>query len=666
MFFPLRHRLSITLAACGALAFMFSTAIAARESAPPYSWAHPTAMKAAGKVPVRKLAAVDAARELARDAQAMDPAKSATGATEKRLRVAVGNAVSITPAQAGLWDSLPDGSHLWRLTLSAPNATDLHFGFSRFQVAQGVTLHVTDEVAHTYDGAYGAADTSPDGQLWLPPVTGSSLTLELHVPTGVDFDPRTVVLSSVGAGYRDVNGRSGPGLFGAGPSGTCNIDVICPLGDDYRDEIRSVVKYYFDSGSSTYLCTGTLVNDTAQDFKNYFLSANHCISTQAEATTMRFFFNYESPTCGQHGGDNQDQQTLTGGAQLRAHRADVDFSLTELNNTPPADFTAYYAGWDATGAIPDGAIGIHHPSGWVKAITETAHALTTMNSCIGSGGSQTHWRTGQPYSQGTTEGGSSGSAIFVPNGDATGHGNLIIGTLSGGSAACSSSNPSQPNTGYDCYGKFAVAWDGSSAAQRLKDWLDPANTGATTWPGADPAGAPAAPEISATPPSIAANAEAGATTTAALSIANNGTAALTWNADTATANCDSPSTIAWLSVAPASGSVAVGGTPSSVTVTFDASTLGAGNYAANICLHSNDAAHDPLAVPVSFTVDALDPCDAEDTIFCDGFDGAEAPGRIGHTLLSALNHSGWLQPSRTMPSSGPVPMANARRSPLRS
>ena len=47
-----------------------------------------------------------------------------------------------------------------------------------------------------------------------------------------------------------------------------------------------------------------------------------------------------------------------------------------------------------------------------------------------------------------------------------------------------------PNAGYDCYGKFSVAWQGASAATRLRDWLDPAATGATTLPGIDPAAGP--------------------------------------------------------------------------------------------------------------------------------------------------------------------------------
>lgn len=461
-----------------------SAAHAARTTQPPYSFDHALSTRAA-QAPLLRVPAVDVARELALDARAMDAQRSARGAAEKRLRVAVGNSVHASVDRDGIWQDLPGGDRLWRLTVQSANATDLRLGFSRFHVPQGVTLHVIDEARHAYDGAYTSADSTPDGQLWLAPVSGDALTLELHVPAGIALADDAVVLSTVGSGYRNVNELGGPGLFGAGESGVCNIDVVCPLGDDYRDEIRAVAKFYFQSGG-TYLCTGTLVNNTAQDLKPYFLTANHCISTQPEATSMSLIWNYESPSCGQHGGGSTSQ-TQAGGATLRAHRADVDVALVELNNLPPTGYGVYYAGWDASGVVPAGSIGIHHPSGWVKAITEDSNGLTTMNSCIGSGGTASHWRTGAPYSQGTTEGGSSGSAIFVPAGDATGHGNLILGTLSGGSALCSGS---VPNSGYDCYGKFSVAWEGAGAASRLKDWLDPQATGATTLPGIDPADGP--------------------------------------------------------------------------------------------------------------------------------------------------------------------------------
>ena len=37
------------------------------------------------------------------------------------------------------------------------------------------------------------------------------------------------------------------------------------LGDDWRDQIRSVARYTFQSGSSTFLCTGQLMNSTLED-----------------------------------------------------------------------------------------------------------------------------------------------------------------------------------------------------------------------------------------------------------------------------------------------------------------------------------------------------------------------------------------------------------------
>lgn len=84
--------------------------------------------------------------------------------------------------------------------------------------------------------------------------------------------------------------------------------------------------------------------------------------------------------------------------------------------------------------------------------------------------------------------------------------------------------------------------------------------------------------------------------------------------------CSAPSDVPWLSVSPASGTVAAGGS-GTATVTFDATDLAAGEYHANLCLTSNDPAHALVAVPVSMTVAAAaGDCATDDTIFCDGFD----------------------------------------------
>ena len=127
-----------------------------------------------------------------------------------------------------------------------------------------------------------------------------------------------------------------------------------------------------------------------------------------------------------------------------------------------------------------------------------------------------------------------------------------------------------------------------------------------------------APAISVTPTSVTAAADAGSSTTTPLSIGNTGTADLTWNLDTAdAATCATPATTPWISFAPVNGTVATGAAATDVTVTLDATTLAAGAYSTNICVHSNDPAHAVVAVPVSFTVNAV----VDDTIFKDGFDG---------------------------------------------
>ena len=128
--------------------------------------------------------------------------------------------------------------------------------------------------------------------------------------------------------------------------------------------------------------------------------------------------------------------------------------------------------------------------------------------------------------------------------------------------------------------------------------------------------ASAGPSVTVDQTSIDATAEAGASTAATLAIGNTGSADLTWNIDTAdAATCATPATTPWISFAPASGTVAVGASDTSVAVTLDAASLGAGSYTTNICVHSNDTAQAVVAVPVTFTVTAVD-----DTIFVDGFE----------------------------------------------
>jgi hypothetical protein len=430
-------------------------AVSARVGALPIS--SQSAVLPVANVQQVALLSVDPAAELARDAKAGSPGP---------MRFAFPQAVVLTPTNSGTWEQLPEG-RLWRLRVTSKGATDLNFGFTQFWLPEGASLYVLSEGNGYYQGPYTARENTSAGELWTPVIPGEAGIIELYVPTAAREQPR-LMLTQVGAGYRD--------LFGQGKdvitpnAASCEIDVACPPAAPWTNEVRSVARIQI---AGTNLCSGTLIMDAPRDFRAFFLTANHCGITPANAASVVVYWNDQSPTCGQYGSGGLLLQNQTG-ATFRAAKTDVDFCLIELNQLPPAAYRVYYAGWDRSGTAPAGGIGIHHPRGDGKCISLSTNPLTTADSCGGTGGNNTHWLVS--WTSGITETGSSGSGIWDP---AT---HKLVGTLTGGDSSCST--PTSP----DCYGKFSVAWDsGTQATNRLRDWLDPRNTGITAVAGSDQA-----------------------------------------------------------------------------------------------------------------------------------------------------------------------------------
>ncbi|MFV2074176.1 MAG: hypothetical protein ACC742_16220, partial [Thermoanaerobaculales bacterium] len=431
--------------------------VEARRGAPPQS----TTLKAraVAEVGLLELEAIDPVALLAED-------KVAAALGPGPLRFASPVDVAITPAESGTWESLSDGGRLWRLRISSPNATDLNLGFTRFKLPPGATLHVVSQEADYYEGPYTFDDNEAHGELWTPVVPGGKAIVELYVPPAPAFEPE-LKLGRIGRGYRDLFAQTGE-LTKQGP---CNIDVVCSEGNPWRNEIRSVGSYGI---GTSRMCTGTMIMDVPGDFKPYFLSAYHCSVDESNDQSIVVYWNFESANCGDlSGGSLSDNQT---GAIFRASRADDDFLLLELEEAPDQASNVYFAGWDArTSTMPASSVCIHHPNGDEKAISFNDDALTIRNNCIlGGGPADTHWRV-DSWEQGTTEPGSSGGGLWDPASHA------LVGYLSGGLAACG-------NSDYDCFGRFAIGWDGVSSAVRLRDWLDPGNTNTLTVAGANQGG----------------------------------------------------------------------------------------------------------------------------------------------------------------------------------
>ena len=377
------------------------------------------------------------------------------------LRFAVPVRMQVTPQNSGTWEELPKGGRLWRLRFLAPAATDLNFGFTTYVMPPGATLHIISESEDYYEGPYTELDNKSHAQLWTPLVPGDQAMIELFLPAGAG-EPE-LVLTQVGLGYRDLFRRELQPL-----SGPCNIDVACPEGDPWRDQIRTVAAY---AHSGFITCTGTLIMDVPGSFRPFFLTAEHCGMDSSNAPSMVVIWNYESPNCGDQGdGSLGNNQT---GATFLASKADVDFALLELDEAPDPSFQVFYSGWDRSGTIPVGSVGIHHPNGDEKALAFNVDPLSIQANCASLVTPDTHWLVDN-WEAGTTEPGSSGSGLWDP---AT---KKLVGFLTGGSSSCSANLS-------DCYGRFAIAWDsGGSASERLRDWLDPNNTAPLMVEGSDP------------------------------------------------------------------------------------------------------------------------------------------------------------------------------------
>ena len=391
------------------------------------------------------------------------------------------------------WHKNADGAMEYSIRFTADNATSLNVGMTDFFLPPSAELWVYSDDKTILRGPYTDRYNSRNGYFWIGDVPGDHINLKFTVKPQ-EQKHLSFNITQVARGFYaywkspDQNGLK---------SGSCNIDVACPEGDDWRPEISSVGQYSFQiPGDGGYVCTGQLINNTAQDGTPYFLTASHCGYTGSSesvkdsvAASINLIWNYESQSCRTPGSGSSGTPINTGtfnqrqaGSTFVANNESSDFALLLLNQTPNAAYDIQYTGWDRSDTAFDAAIGIHHPSGHAKRISFEDDPLSITGYLQNSGGI-THLRVSD-WDKGTTEGGSSGSGLW--NSDYR-----LVGQLHGGYAACG-------NDDSDWYGRFYYSWDkGSTAQTRLKDWLDPIDSRQMTL---DTTGRCEAPTVTIHPP----------------------------------------------------------------------------------------------------------------------------------------------------------------------
>lgn len=356
------------------------------------------------------------------------------------------------------------------LVISSPGATFMALYFDLYDLREGDSLFVYNDAGFCI-GAFTQDNRQPDGTFWTQTLPGDRVTVECH-------GQGRVHINRVLHGYKPFNGYNPDSKERMGSSGDCNINVICPLADPYRDQVRSVVCLVLATEKGGFFCSGALVNNTAQDKTPYVLCAYHCQDLPDPLVGITFFFNYQTTSC-EDNFQGPNDQTVIGAEIVAKETADggSDMLLLRLQNPIPDDYEPYYAGWDRSAEVPSiqGNFALHHPAGDFKKVSIPYSVRMCLIDFIINKHDGTYYTAdGRKFlrvewaNQGIIEGGSSGSPLFNKD-------KRIVGQLSAGSGDCDSPEP------VAFYGRFASDWDGlegSTPATRLRDWLDPLGTGA--------------------------------------------------------------------------------------------------------------------------------------------------------------------------------------------
>jgi len=365
------------------------------------------------------------------------------------FRIGVVRPASIVVSERGLArQDMAPGQQLRTVVIESPGAFGIRLCVSAGQGAAGLgdawieSLSVASAAASPAGrkGIYIPAQSQLSGQaqgdspVWLPAVPGSRLAFTAAVGAS-SGDASTSPAGPVIVGVAHIYRRFDPLLAGldadtvaaiikAAPSEYAIASVDCPslqrdvtCYSDWATEALGVATYDFISGGTAYICSGCLLADSDSSTQiPYFLTANHCLGTQTEATSAEFYWFYQTPTCNGTAPSLSSVPKTTGGGTIVQTTSSYDSTLLRLNTAPPSGVA--FVGW-TTDVPASGAsiVGIHHPSGDYKRIS---FGSVTNSSASSNTEIQVKW------SNGVTEGGSSGSPLFYARTK------RIIGALSGG------------------------------------------------------------------------------------------------------------------------------------------------------------------------------------------------------------------------------------------
>jgi len=283
--------------------------------------------------------------------------------TNMLSRVAVHRPIDNLPKEK--WRSITGlgGESSKRIIIHSPGATFIRPHFLPFTTASIEIYLYGESREETLEGPITLEELINWG-FWGPPIEGEYLYIECI--SNSKESPPEIQIIEISHGYRDIlNGNNKDFTeWNDLESYWCYADVSCY--GSWSNKSTGVAGMYFETGSGGFFCSGALLNDTDDStIRNWFLTANHCISDDSVANTLVTVFNYKTSYCG---GPVPRNYNRVLGSDFVVGSAVSDYTLLELDENPPG--RNLYSGWttkDLTYA--QDITTIHHPDGSYQRIS---------------------------------------------------------------------------------------------------------------------------------------------------------------------------------------------------------------------------------------------------------------------------------------------------------
>lgn len=362
----------------------------------------------------------------------------------------------------GEWTSINNG-RVWSMSVQSVNANSLTFVFNKLNLAKGSELYI---VNYDQTVVFGPITKDVIGQakdIVSDIIEGSKATLYLYEPDGNEGSS-SLTIKKIIHGTNNTNDIAKKEF--ANPTKSAG-DVACyPEWTDSSDGIGVVIT----QDGTTF--GGALVITTDYSFKPYFLTMYNDNTSNYNQYAYKFRSRKES--CG---GNTHVTSYTYYGAQIKSNWDNgTRFTLLELNSSISKQPDLTWLGWDRGPNTPSScaSIGFNNDKELIIALKNGAPEIVTEPSAPTTAWLIYNWDTGVINSY------NKGVPLFNQHKRIVGH------LYKAGDFIVSHGNVLDLEKRH-YYWKFNTSWTGGGQNNnRLSNWLDPINTGATTTNNAHP------------------------------------------------------------------------------------------------------------------------------------------------------------------------------------